>query len=257
MKRSWFLSIVALMALWVCMAVVPAQAQGEEKMVTIELNQADIRFALKALFDPTGYNYSIDPAIQGTVTVRLKDVPFSVALRNILSQVKASYRVVGGVYEIVLREESIAPPPDLGTSETPEVATETERVIRIPVYHADPNFILGVISGRAPEIPEITTLSGMGGGGYGGGYGGYGGGFGGLGGGYGGYGGGFGGLGGGYGGYGGGFGGLGGGFRGGGGYGGYGGGGYGGLGGGFSGGGFRGGGGYGGYGGGYGGGFGR
>ena len=189
MKRSWFLSITALMALWVCMAVVPVRAQGEEKTVTIELNQADIRFALKALFDPTGYNYSIDPAIQGTVTVRLKDVPFSVALRNILSQVKASYRVVGGVYEIVLREESIAPPPDLGMSETPELATQTERVIRIPVYHADPNFILGVISGRAPDVPEITTLSGMGGGGYGGGFGGYGGmggGFGGLGGGYGG-----------------------------------------------------------------------
>ncbi|MER3602816.1 MAG: hypothetical protein C4298_02655, partial [Thermus sp.] len=67
-------------------AVASAQEDVSQKRVTVKYDQADIRYVLKQLFDSVGANYSLAPEVQGTVTVSLTDVPFSVALDAVLRQ---------------------------------------------------------------------------------------------------------------------------------------------------------------------------
>jgi len=234
-----------------------AQQGGDptQRRVTVKYDQADVRFVLKQLFDSVGVSYTLDPNVQGTVTVSLTDVPFTVALDNILRPLNLTYRVENGVYFVTVRQPEEAPlAPNVDTT-TPDEGVRLNLPEKVQLNYASPTLIAALLGGTLISYAQYELQSG--GGGLGGGFGGFGGlggglgGFGGLGGGLGG----FGGLGGGFGGLGGGFGGFGGGL--GGGFGGFGGGGFGGggfRGGGFGGGGF-GGGGFGG--GGFGGGFGR
>jgi hypothetical protein len=224
------------------------QPDLSRKRVTVKYDQADIRYVLKQLFENVGANYSIDPQVQGTVTVSLTDVPFEVALNTILRQLDLTYRIENGVYYVTIRRPE---EPTTPTTTTPieETAPQVNLPEKIQLTVASPYLIGSLLGATIVQYSQYEMSSGGFGGGFGG-FGGMGGGFGGFGGMGGGFGG-FGGMGGGFGGFGGlgggGFGGLGGG-----GFGGFGGGGFGR--GGFGGGGF-GGGGFGG--GGFGGGFGR
>ncbi|MFQ3609854.1 MAG: hypothetical protein SNJ72_00015 [Fimbriimonadales bacterium] len=238
------------------LALASAQGGGQDlsqRRVTVKYDQADIRFVLKQLFDSVGANYSLDPNVQGNVTVSLTDVPFTVALDAILRQLDLTYRIESGVYYVTIRR-----PEEIPQTTTPTAPEEEGPRLNLPekiqLSYANPYLIANLLGASIVGYSQYELSSG-GGGGFGGfgGLGGGFGGFGGLGGGFGGLGGGFGGFGGGLGGGFGGFGGFGGGGLGGGGFGGFGGGGFRG-GGGFGGGGF-GGGGFGG--GGFGGGFGR
>jgi hypothetical protein len=250
--------VLAAIAVLVAAQASPLLAQQggdpSQRRVTVKYDQADVRFVLKQLFDSVGVSYTLDPNVQGTVTVSLTDVPFTVALDNILRPLNLTYRVENGVYFVTVRQPEEAPlAPNVDTT-TPEEGVRLNLPEKIQLNYASPTLIAALLGGSLIGYAQYELQSGGGGfggfGGLGGGFGGFGGlggGFGGLGGGFGGFGGlggGFGGLGGGFGGFGSGFGGFGGGgFRGGG----FGGGGFGG--GGFGGGGFGG--------GGFGGGFGR
>ena len=202
-----------------------------QTIAELKLDNADVRDALKLLFGKVGVSYSVAPDVQGLVTCNLKDVPFETALRNLLNQVNATYRIEGGIYNVIVKPDTSGTQSN-PTNETP--ATEASKPIRkIRLYSADPSLIIAILNNNTnPQstFPEIT-LNPLGGGGFGGGGGGFSGG-----------GGGFSGGGGGFSGGGGGFSGGGGGFGGGG----FGGGGFGGGGGGFGGGGGMGGGGFGG-----------
>jgi hypothetical protein len=165
---------------------------GQQNIPTLELDQADVREALRALFKNVSVSYSIAPEVQGTVTVSLRNVTFEAALQNILKQVDATYRIEGGVYQIIKRP----PPSDLGggNQEQPGVTTTNKVVRRLKILHADPAFIIQMLSGTQStgNAPEQSTISntpgggsggsgngGFGSGGFGGGIGGGGGGFGG------------------------------------------------------------------------------
>ena len=227
-KNLTFLISAAVMTGLFAFAPVQASAQediGQRQIPSLELDSADVREALKILFRSVNVSYSIAPDVQGTITVSLRNVPFETALRNILNQVDATYRVEGGIYQIIRREDFTTTPT---TPTDTNVPAPTLPVRRLKIRSADPQFIMLMLSGTQSTqiMPEMSTLFKSGGGGFGGG----GGGFGGQGGGFGGFGGG-------------GLGGFGGGGLGGGGLGGFGGGGFGGGGlGGFGGGGFGGGG---------------
>jgi hypothetical protein len=88
-----------------------AAAQPPVDKVTIELNNAPIRDALRQLFYSKTHGqlthsktkYLVAKDVQGTVCVKLKDVDFESALWNIVDQVKADYMRVGDQYHIVLR----------------------------------------------------------------------------------------------------------------------------------------------------------
>lgn len=70
------------------------------KRVTLNLENADIQYALKLLFTSVGVDFTIGPGVQGYVTASLTDVPFRVALEQILrstqSQFPLTYRVESG-----------------------------------------------------------------------------------------------------------------------------------------------------------------
>ena len=227
--------ILAAIAILMAAQAAPlfAQQGGDptQRRVTLKYEQADVRFVLKQLFESVGVSYTLDPNVQGTVTVSLNDVPFTVALDNILRPLNLTYRVENGVYFVTVRQPEEAPLAPTVDTTAPDEGVRLNLPEKVQLSYANPYLIAALLGGSVVGYAQYELQ----GGGFGGlgGFGGFGG-FGGLGSGFGG----FGGLGGGFGGFGG---------FGGGGFGGFGGGGF--RGGGFGGGGFGG--------GGFGGGFGR
>lgn len=141
-----------------------ALAQGGPGNVTLQGQDLDVRVALRALFTQAGLNYTVDPAVQGSVTISVKDVPFETALRLMLQQVKAEFVVEGGVY--VVRPRSEQPPPTLTTDQPLDRLLEEEPSIEVfTVRHADPYVILMLLRGEQPMSPEWWTLHNLFGGG--------------------------------------------------------------------------------------------
>ena len=68
----------------------------------------DIRQAVRWIFQRMDQSYTIDPDVAGTVTLSLLDVPTEEALQAIVRQAHATYRVEGGVFQVVRTE---TPPP--------------------------------------------------------------------------------------------------------------------------------------------------
>ena len=180
MKRFGLLLGLGLATMVVCPVKAMAQDDPGQKIIqSMELQQADVRDALRALFRNVNVNYSIAPEVQGTVTVSLKNVLFETALRYILGQVDATYRIESGVYQIIHKEA----PPTIGGGQNPNtVLTPVNKVMkRIYIHSADPAFIFRMIHGStatniSPEISQgrgaRSGSAGGGGGGIGGGGGG-------------------------------------------------------------------------------------
>jgi type II secretory pathway component GspD/PulD (secretin) len=145
-------------------------ATSNKIVPSLEYQQSDVREALQALFKAVGASYSIAPEVQGQITVSLRNVQFSTALQNILRQVDATYRVEGGVWQIVKREESNSAPEPGG----PEPVLGSHEVLRrIKINSADPELIallLGAAKGTQtwnlpPEVSSLTKSGGQRGGG--------------------------------------------------------------------------------------------
>jgi hypothetical protein len=162
--------------------VIAQQDPSNKNIPSLQYEGADVREALRALFHSVNVSYSIAPEVQGSITVDLKDQTFETCLQAITRQVDATYRIEGGIYYIVKREDNVVGPGQ----ETPVVNPgDGKRVGFIKILHADPALIallLGPAKGsqRYTGYPEITQLSyaksngGGSGGGLGGGSGGLG-----------------------------------------------------------------------------------
>jgi len=68
--------------------------------VSLDFQQADLRAVLRVFSEISGLNMVIDPAVQGTVDVALRDVPWDQALDIILRANKLGYIVDGTVVRI-------------------------------------------------------------------------------------------------------------------------------------------------------------
>ena len=178
--------ILASVSLAVSGAPVAAAAQDaaggkgqavSDRRVTLKVDAADVRSALKLLFESAGANYMLDPAVQGAVTVSLQDVPFRTALESILrsteSALPLTYRIEDGVYNIVPKSD---PPPiidgpgpiDLGQK---PAAPPKQKVGKINLNFADVRDILAAFGGTLIQNRFSTLGSG---GGFGSGFGGFG-----------------------------------------------------------------------------------
>jgi hypothetical protein len=166
------------------------------KKVTLNLENADIRYALKLLFNSVGANYTLDPGVQGSVTLALTDVSFRTALESAIkgAGTPLTYRVENNVYSISPKVETVLNPVDTNPEPEP-VKAPTTRTVKIQINYADAidlaqAFGGGVITSRLSQLGQQGGGGGFGGGfgggGFGGGQGGFGGGFGGNGGGFGG-----------------------------------------------------------------------
>ena len=78
----------------------PAAPRFTGHPVTFDFQGADLRAVLRTFAEISGLNLVIDPAIQGTVDVSLKDVPWDQALDIILKANKLGYTVDGTIVRI-------------------------------------------------------------------------------------------------------------------------------------------------------------
>jgi type IV pilus assembly protein PilQ len=87
----------------------PGRRQYTGQPVSFDFQQADLRTVLRAFAEISGLNIVIDPKVEGTVDVSLKDVPWDQALEIILRANKLDYVVDGTIVRIapvtVLAEE--------------------------------------------------------------------------------------------------------------------------------------------------------
>jgi hypothetical protein len=77
--------------------------------VTVSFENVDARDALKTLFEMVDISYSIAPGVAGKVVFSAKDVPFETALRGVLDQACATWRVDSGIYNVVSRYDPDIP----------------------------------------------------------------------------------------------------------------------------------------------------
>jgi len=189
--------LVAMCAGFVCAqanapAAPAAGASTDDKSITIELKDVDIRSAIDALFKGTGKNYTVAEEVQGVVgSVSFRDVPFDTALRNLLSSTNLVYRVVDGIYQITRRSQvrsggaaaGALTTPGLGAiATTPGATTETTTtkdtiLDKVSLVYSSASEIYGLMSGNYNQGGMMGGMSG-GFGGMSGGYGGMSGGFG-------------------------------------------------------------------------------
>jgi len=78
----------------------PAPPRFTGDPVTFDFQGADLRAVLRTFAEISGLNLVIDPAVQGTVDVSLKDVPWDQALDIILKANKLGYTVDGTIVRI-------------------------------------------------------------------------------------------------------------------------------------------------------------
>lgn len=88
----------------VCLAVT---AQGDDpsqrKVEAFRVTGVNVQVALTELFDKASVPAVLLPSVSGRVTVDLEGATVEAVLQTILKQVGGTYRVEGGVYEIVPR----------------------------------------------------------------------------------------------------------------------------------------------------------
>jgi type IV pilus assembly protein PilQ len=135
-------------------AVRPVDSQPAAKFqghpITLDFQAADLRSVLRTFADISGLNIVIDPTINGTVDVSLKDVPWDQALDIVLKANKLDYVVDGTVVRIapisVIRQEQ-----EERRKLNDEMALAGElRVLTLPLSYA-----------KAPDLVPILTRSAL------------------------------------------------------------------------------------------------
>src|SRR5437879_1449458 len=108
-----------------------AQETPENKRISLNLENADIRYALRLLFTSAGVNFNIDNAVQGSTTVSLTDVPFKTALESVLRSTSTTnpltYRKEDNIYYV---SPKVEPTVEIKPEETPDANKEPPSRIR-------------------------------------------------------------------------------------------------------------------------------
>jgi type IV pilus assembly protein PilQ len=127
---------------------VPGRFTGHP--VTLDFQGADLRSVLRTFAEISGLNIVIDPSINGTVDVSLRDVPWDQALDIILRANKLGYAVDGTIVRIapltVLAQEE---EERRKLTDAQALAGEL-RVLTIPLSYA-----------KAPDLVSILTRSAL------------------------------------------------------------------------------------------------
>jgi type II secretory pathway component GspD/PulD (secretin) len=119
-----------------------AKPSLEETTVKLDVRDARLRDALEMLFKQAKVDFSIEPGVEGFVTMKVTDIPFEQALKLLLrsGSVPLTYIRAGGVYIIrprpveTARTVAAAPPPVLQTT----LASNAPRLEVIQLVYADP-----------------------------------------------------------------------------------------------------------------------
>lgn len=124
---------------------------GLYQPVSVNYDKADIRQALKQLFDSTGANYTIDPSVEkGLVTASLERVPLHYALETILraSPIPLTYRFESGIYNILPKAYQ-------------EIEAQPVRTTTIKIRHDQLIASAKTIVERLKGLPQFGPQSGI------------------------------------------------------------------------------------------------
>ena len=118
--------------------------------VSLDFQQADLRAVLRVFAEISALNIVIDPTVQGTVDVALRDVPWDQALDLILRANKLGYSVDGTIVRIAsleaLAEEDAA----------------RQKVVDAQLLSGDLHIYTKALSyARAEELQELLTKSAL------------------------------------------------------------------------------------------------
>jgi len=119
-------------------AVVPPPT----KPVTLEMKDVPMRRALQTLFEGSGLQHAVEPAVPDyPITLCIHDAPFDVALRQLMNLAPgATYRREGDIYVIGMRPAPAAKPPisagfvelELPSGATEKLSIEGDHLIQSP-----------------------------------------------------------------------------------------------------------------------------
>lgn len=141
-----------------------AQTADQDKRITIDVKDADVRFVVAAIFDQAGLDYSIGGDVQGTVTARIENRPVKDTLRAVLSPLGCTWRISSGTYVICKKQEpkprEEPPPvyyPPEGGDETPGDKVVRDKVV---LDYQDAADIVALLQGGTQGSPRGYGLVG-------------------------------------------------------------------------------------------------
>jgi len=169
-----------------------ATAADSGKPITLNLINVPVQASLRTLFNSAGIrNYIIDSDVQGFANINVSEVPFSLALRQMLSSVNPplTFDIENGAYHVKVQRATPPPAPTIVPPSTTVASTdnsgadptgsEPKRFYRIPIDKYDAFYIASLLGatgivrvGVNEVIPAGGQVGSQGGGGFGGGFGG-------------------------------------------------------------------------------------
>ena len=174
--RNALLAFGTAALLGASLAAAPVRAQDagtsdNSKPISLNLINVPVQTALRTLFSSAGIrNYSIDPGVQGYANISVSDVPFSVALRQLLNSGNPplDFSLTNGIYQIKVAQPPAAPAVSVAaktdsTSDTASSTTQPKRFYTLPVNSYDAYYIATLV-GQTGVIEVIPNYPAGGGG---------------------------------------------------------------------------------------------
>lgn len=179
-KTTTLLALGALSLIGLPMLAAPASAQevgaaDGAKPISLNLINVPIQTALRTLFSSAGIrSYNIDSGVQGYANINVSDIPFSVALRQLLSSGNPplTFSVDNGVYQIKVQAATPATPATtvVAPAAGAEVASadQPKRYYTIPIDSYDAFYIAQLVGQTGivevlPNYPSGSSQTGQGG----------------------------------------------------------------------------------------------
>ncbi len=138
------------------------------KPISLNLVNVPVQAALRTLFSSAGVrNYSIKSDVQGFANINVSEVPFNLALRQILSSVNPplTYTVIDGTYMVSVQPTT---PPPVVTVPAPTLEGETsfmtdttsqpKRFYTVPINHYDAYVIAQLLEQTTGIIPVPVNV---------------------------------------------------------------------------------------------------
>ncbi|HOM72291.1 MAG TPA: hypothetical protein PLP86_08595, partial [Armatimonadota bacterium] len=129
--RAVFLGAMLVFSLS-AMAVTAADdvtVPATEKKVTLQLDGTPIIDAIDMLFKDSGYKYTIEPGVSGSISFGFKNVGFEQAVKTVAESAGLEYEVSGGRYVFrparPLQVEVMEPDPSVN----PTLETEDDNIV--------------------------------------------------------------------------------------------------------------------------------
>lgn len=147
------------------------------KPISLNLINVPVQTALRTLFSSAGIrNYAIDPGVQGYANINVSDVPFSLALRQLLNSGNPplDFTLLNGIYQIKVAAPVAPPTPTIVAPSDPSNPVSTadapKRFYTIPIDSYDAYYIAQLVgqTGIVQVLPNYPSSQGGGQGGQGG-----------------------------------------------------------------------------------------